>query len=78
MVTKRVMRILVMFLVAAAMLMPACGPAKYTLDIAVNPENAGTITPAGGKYETGSEVTLHAEPASGYAFDRWSGDIAEY
>jgi hypothetical protein len=53
----------------------ACGPAKYTLNTAVSPEGAGTITPLSDKYEAGTKVTLTAEPASGYAFDRWSGDV---
>ena len=34
--------------------------------------------PAGpvGGYDDGTQVTLTATPASGYRFDRWSGDIS--
>lgn len=53
----------------------ACGPAQYILNTSVSPEGAGTITPAGGKYVAGTEVTLVAEPMPGYAFDHWSGDV---
>jgi hypothetical protein len=64
----------IMFVFIVALLPLACGPDQYTLNTSVSPEGAGTITPAGGKYVAGTEVTLVAEPASGYAFDNWSGD----
>jgi uncharacterized repeat protein (TIGR02543 family) len=48
---------------------------QYTLSAAASPDGGGTVTPVGGSYDNGAEVTLAAVPAQGYAFDRWSGDI---
>ncbi len=49
----------------------------YTLAINVSPQGAGTVnlSPAGGVYTAGTQVTLTAVANSGYIFDRWSGDI---
>lgn len=69
----------VIMLVFVVVLLPlACGPAQSTptqctLKTSVSPEGAGTINPAGGKYEAGTKVTITAIPASGYAFDHWDG-----
>jgi hypothetical protein len=46
----------------------------YNLTAAVSPAGGGAISPAGGTYDEGSNVMLTATPASGYRFDRWSGD----
>jgi hypothetical protein len=43
----------------------------YTLSVIVNPSQAGSVSPAGGEYESGEQVTLTATPASGYKFDYW-------
>jgi hypothetical protein len=45
----------------------------YTLATDVSPSGAGSVSPAGGEYEAGGEVTLTASAASGYSFDHWSG-----
>ncbi len=49
----------------------------YTIVINVSPQGAGTVnlSPAGGVYTAGTQVTLTAVANSGYIFDRWSGDI---
>ena len=47
---------------------------QYTLTISVSPSDAGTINPTGGIYDADAKATLFATPASGYAFDYWSGD----
>jgi hypothetical protein len=66
----------VMYLVFTVLLsLLACGPAQYILRTTVIPQGAGTITPAGGRYDPGTELTINAMPASGYAFDYWSGDF---
>lgn len=45
----------------------------YTLSVSVNPPQAGSVSPSGGEYESGLQITLNATPASGYTFDYWSG-----
>jgi uncharacterized repeat protein (TIGR01451 family)/uncharacterized repeat protein (TIGR02543 family) len=48
----------------------------YTLTTNTSPPGAGSISISGGEYESGDQVTLTANPASGYAFDHWSGDAS--
>jgi beta-lactamase superfamily II metal-dependent hydrolase len=50
----------------------------YALTTAVTPSGAGSValSPAGGDYELNAQVTLIANPASGYIFDHWSGDAS--
>jgi len=48
----------------------------YTLSVSVNPPQAGSVSPSGGEYESGAQVTLTASPASGYTFDYWSGSAS--
>jgi len=48
----------------------------YTLSVIVNPSQAGSVSPAGGEYESGVQVTLTASPASGYTFDNWWGSAS--
>jgi hypothetical protein len=45
----------------------------YTLTTVVSPSGAGSVSPSGGEYESGDQVTLTASPDSGYIFDYWSG-----
>jgi uncharacterized repeat protein (TIGR02543 family) len=45
----------------------------YLLTAYVSPLGAGFVSPSGGEYEFGEQVTLTASPASGYTFDHWSG-----
>ena len=45
----------------------------YTLSVSVNPPQACSVSPFGGEYVSGSQVTLTASPASGYTFDYWDG-----
>ncbi|MEW6619684.1 MAG: right-handed parallel beta-helix repeat-containing protein [bacterium] len=53
-------------------------PNQYTLNVNCNPTNGGwvSLNPAGGVYNQGQEVTLTANPYSGYQFDFWSGDVS--
>ncbi|MCL0065992.1 hypothetical protein M1N79_03850, partial [Dehalococcoidia bacterium] len=53
-------------------------PVRYILTVTVDPAQSGAVSlsplqPAAG-YLSGTTVTLTAEPAEGWEFDRWSGD----
>lgn len=48
----------------------------YTLATIVSPSGAGSVSPSGGQYQSGIQVTLTASPASGYSFDHWGGSAA--
>jgi hypothetical protein len=48
----------------------------YTLSVSANPPQAGSVSPSGGEYESGVQVTLTASPTSGYTFDHWGGGVS--
>jgi len=48
----------------------------YTLTTGVDPTGAGSISPSGGQYEQGIQITLTATPTSGYTFDYWDGSAS--
>ncbi|MDO8716305.1 MAG: hypothetical protein Q7J73_05810 [Dehalococcoidales bacterium] len=48
---------------------------KYTLSVGISPSGAGLVSPPGGEYVSGLQVTLTATPTSGYIFDYWDGAI---
>jgi len=70
-------RILIISLISAAMFLGACAAPvttpEYTLSVSVSPSGAGSVSPPGGKYESGLQVTLTATSTSGYTFDYWDG-----
>lgn len=45
----------------------------YTVATSVTPPDGGYISPSGGQYTAGTQVTLTAVPASGYTFNYWEG-----
>jgi len=51
-----------------------CGDYNLTYD--VSPPGGGSVTlnPPGGRYKSGTSVTLTAEPSSGYAFSNWTNN----
>lgn len=54
-------------------------PPRYSFSVSRSPsEAAGSVSffPSGGEYESGTQVTLTATPASGYTFDHWSGNAS--
>ena len=69
-------RILLSIVVIGILLLSACGAPTYTLSTSVSPLGTGSVSPSGGQYESGVQVTLTATPASGYAFDCWGGDVS--
>jgi List-Bact-rpt repeat protein len=50
-------------------------PSQYYLTTAVSPVGGGSISPASGWYNTGSQVTVTATAASGYTFTGFSGSL---
>jgi len=51
-------------------------PPTYTLTTHVDPEGAGTVSPPGGTFPSGTVVSVSANPNSGWTFDRWSGSAS--
>jgi hypothetical protein len=51
-------------------------PTTYTLSVAVSPSGAGSVSPSGGQYEAGAQVTLTATPAGGHTIDHWGGSAS--
>ena len=49
----------------------------YALTTNVIPSEAGSVSPSGGEYESGQQVTLTANPAGGYTFDHLSGSASD-
>jgi hypothetical protein len=49
---------------------------RYTLSVDINPPQAGSVSPAGGEYESDVMVTLTANPANGYRFVYWTGNVS--
>ena len=53
-------------------------PTKYTLITSASPAfYAGTITPSGGEFEEGEQITLQAEPNDGWRFSAWDCDKSD-
>jgi len=50
-------------------------PVQYTLVVNTFGDGIVTLSPSGGTYSKGTEVTLTAQPNTGYVFDRWEGDL---
>jgi len=46
---------------------------RYTLSVNINPPQAGSVSPEGGRYRSGEHVPLTANPDSGYTFEYWDG-----
>jgi len=56
----------------------SAGPTQsFILLTEVSPEDGGTVTRSqpGEEYDAGTEVELTAEPADGWVFDGWEGDV---
>ena len=73
MALRKTTGILFTLFIITMMLSQACSPTQYKLTTSVSPTGAGTVTPADGLYEAGTEVTITATAAEGYVFDNWSG-----
>jgi hypothetical protein len=49
---------------------------RELFSLAVTIEGEGTVTPSDGVFEAGTTLTLRANPASGWLFDHWEGDVS--
>lgn len=47
----------------------------FNLNVLIQPQSAGTVTPSSGSFISGSTITLVAEAAVNYKFVRWEGDV---
>jgi hypothetical protein len=58
---------------------PNAPAVTHDLTMAADPESTGTTTPAPGvhTYNENTVVNIIADPAAGYAFDHWTGDVAD-
>jgi hypothetical protein len=52
------------------------GATKFTLTTSTVGSGSVNLDPTGGTYDAGTEVTLTATAATGFAFSDWSGDVA--
>jgi len=48
----------------------------YTVSVSTTPASSGSVSPNGGTYDEGKEVTLAATSAQYYKFNGWSGDAS--
>ena len=48
----------------------------YAVSVSATPASSGGVSPNGGTYDEGREVTLAATPAQYYKFNGWSGDAS--
>jgi beta-lactamase superfamily II metal-dependent hydrolase len=65
--------IIAIIVVIVLVIPPLLKTPTYTLSVSVNPPQAGSVSPSGGKYKSGLQITLTATPTSGYTFDYWDG-----
>ena len=50
-------------------------PETFLLSVTITPEDGGTVSPDGGTFDDGTDVTLTATPSEGYVFKEWTGDL---
>ena len=61
------------------MLLTTCNdddPMQYQLTTEVTPAEKGTLSPAPGLYNEGTEIELKATPIEEYIFKNWTGDAS--
>ena len=49
---------------------------SYTLSVNLQGQGTASLSPSGGTYVSGTQVTLTATPASGWQFSGWGGDLS--
>ena len=67
-----------LILICLLVFVASCEPTEYSLNVNCLPAGSGTVSlsPGGGIYEEGTEVTLSPIPATDYIFTSWSGTDA--
>jgi len=65
---------LLILCVLAACSSPTSAPPTYTLQVTASPAEGGSVTPTGGSYTEGHQISLQATALPGWRFDRWQGD----
>lgn len=74
---KRLAGIIVACIVAVTVIaVIATRTSTYTLSVGISPPGAGSVSPSSGEYRSGAQLTLTANPATGYYFDQWSGSAS--
>ncbi len=70
---KKLAAIIIACTIAIIVIVVIAAPTPtYTLSVSVYPPEAGSVSPSGGEYESGLQITLTASPASNYTFDYWA------
>ena len=50
-------------------------PIEYTVEISVEPQDGGSVSPNGGVFPQGSSQAFEATANANYVFSEWSGDV---
>lgn len=50
---------------------------QFEVEIKTIPEGAGTVTPSGGYYDSGTTLRIRAEANRGYAFSSWTNALGQ-
>jgi hypothetical protein len=68
-------RIVIYTFILCVLLISGCKKVEYSLNVNILPAGSGTVdlSPVGGTYKEGTEVTLTPNPGSNYKFSSWSG-----
>jgi uncharacterized repeat protein (TIGR02543 family) len=68
---------IVAVIILISSLATSCEQKQFGLKTSISPSNAGTINIADNtRYPAGTKVDITANPAEGYKFDHWEGDVA--
>lgn len=63
-------------MVLSTLVIGGCKKPDVSLTTSVTPVGSGTVSPIGGTYKNGDQVTLVATPTKNYSFSGWAGDIS--
>lgn len=72
--TKYYHHLLIFIVFAAVISCSSDKPTYYNLTVIATPSESGTVNPASGEFERGSEVEITATANENWRFDSWHGD----